>query len=84
MIEIRTQPVRSCRVSVPGSKSYSHRMMIASGLADGDSIVRNCLESEDLRLTINLPSPADIIQEAARRRKKKVLWDDYGEIIGVQ
>lgn len=37
---------------MPGSKSYSHRILIASGLADGISTIYNCLDSEDIRLTM--------------------------------
>ena len=39
-------------VSVPGSKSYSHRMLIAAALSDGDCLIENCLDSEDCNLTI--------------------------------
>jgi 3-phosphoshikimate 1-carboxyvinyltransferase len=52
MIEIKTKPIRDCDVSVPGSKSYSHRVLIASGLSDGICTIHNCLDSEDIRLTI--------------------------------
>ena len=36
---------------VPGSKSYTHRMLIAAALADGSSVIENALDSEDTRLT---------------------------------
>ena len=38
-------------VTVPGSKSYTHRMLIAAALADGGSIIENPLDSDDTRLT---------------------------------
>ncbi|SMC49157.1 3-phosphoshikimate 1-carboxyvinyltransferase [Desulfocicer vacuolatum DSM 3385] len=38
-------------VTIPGSKSISHRMMICAALAHGRSTVKNLLDSEDLSLT---------------------------------
>ncbi len=37
-------------VSVPGSKSYTQRALVAAALADGTSRLRNCLDSEDTNL----------------------------------
>ncbi len=51
MIEIRPHRPGPCTVRVPGSKSYTHRLLIASALADGRSTVKNGLDSEDTRLT---------------------------------
>ena len=47
MIEVR--PLRHCdgAVSVPGSKSYTHRALIVSSLADGESVLFNALRCED-------------------------------------
>jgi 3-phosphoshikimate 1-carboxyvinyltransferase len=39
-------------VRVPGSKSYTHRALIAAALADGDCIISNALHSEDTALTM--------------------------------
>ena len=50
--KIRCGQVKDCTVSVPGSKSFSHRMAIAAGLADGNSSIYNMLDSEDLSLTL--------------------------------
>jgi 3-phosphoshikimate 1-carboxyvinyltransferase len=44
-------PVRT-EVSVPGSKSYTHRALIAAALADGRCLIENALDSEDTRLTL--------------------------------
>ena len=38
-------------MTVPGSKSYTHRMLIAAALADGTCRLENCLDSEDTRFT---------------------------------
>ena len=37
---------------MPGSKSYTHRMLIAAAMADGVSTLKNALVSEDTLLTI--------------------------------
>jgi len=52
MYAVRTEPIRDQSVSVPGSKSYTHRIFIAAALADGASTVVNALDSEDTRLTL--------------------------------
>lgn len=53
MIEIKTQPIRDCTVKVPGSKSYTHRILIASALSEGRCCIENILRSEDTLLTLN-------------------------------
>ncbi len=52
MIEIKPHKIEPCQVEVPGSKSYTHRMLIAAALADGMSAVKNTLISEDTLLTM--------------------------------
>jgi 3-phosphoshikimate 1-carboxyvinyltransferase len=52
MKRIKTQKIASCRVEVPGSKSYTHRMLIAAALAGGVSALKNALISEDTLLTM--------------------------------
>jgi 3-phosphoshikimate 1-carboxyvinyltransferase len=39
-------------VRVPGSKSYTHRALIAAALSDGDCTITNALRSEDTTLTM--------------------------------
>ncbi len=51
MIEIKTRKIKNGAVTVPGSKSYTHRTLIAAALSDGVCELENCLESEDTRLT---------------------------------
>lgn len=51
MREIRTLPPIAAAVTVPGSKSYTHRALIAAALSDGRCPIENALESEDTRLT---------------------------------
>jgi 3-phosphoshikimate 1-carboxyvinyltransferase len=51
MIEIKPLSAINAAVSVPGSKSYTHRMLIAAALSDGECIIRNRLKSEDTNLT---------------------------------
>ena len=53
MIEIKPHKIKpSCIVTVPGSKSYTHRILIASALSDGECRILNPLLSEDTRLTM--------------------------------
>jgi 3-phosphoshikimate 1-carboxyvinyltransferase len=42
----------SCEVTVPGSKSFTHRILIASALSDGRCSIENALLSEDTMLTM--------------------------------
>ena len=51
MIEINPRTIGSCSVVLPGSKSYTHRMLIAAALADGKSLLRGGLDSEDIHHT---------------------------------
>ena len=39
-------------VCVPGSKSYTHRMLIAAALSDGACTIQDALDSEDTTLTL--------------------------------
>jgi 3-phosphoshikimate 1-carboxyvinyltransferase len=52
MIEIK--PLDECNavLTVPGSKSYTHRALIVSALADGESLLKNTLSSEDTDYTL--------------------------------
>jgi 3-phosphoshikimate 1-carboxyvinyltransferase len=53
MIEIEALPIkRAVSVQVPGSKSYTHRLLIAAALSDGTCRIGNPLRSEDTLLTL--------------------------------
>ncbi len=53
MIEIKSHHIKPrCAVSVPGSKSYTHRILIASALSDGECRIQKPLLSEDTLLTL--------------------------------
>ncbi len=52
-MKIQPRPVGTASVSVPGSKSLSHRFLAAAALSDGDCIIENCLISEDTLLTMD-------------------------------
>ena len=53
MKEIKPHKISDCRISVPGSKSYTHRMLIAAALARGVSTLKNALISEDTQFTVD-------------------------------
>jgi len=52
VIEIKKQKIYDSEVTVPGSKSYTHRILIASALSDGVCTITNGLKSEDTLLTL--------------------------------
>ena len=52
MNPIKTQPLKvMSTIRVPGSKSYTHRILIAAALSDGKCRISNPLKSEDTLLT---------------------------------
>ncbi len=51
MLEIEPRNVTKCEVRVPGSKSYTHRVLIAAALAQGNSSIDGALFSRDTQLT---------------------------------
>jgi len=53
MIEIRPLTHCDATVTIPGSKSYTHRALIVSALANGESILINALRCEDTEYTIH-------------------------------
>jgi len=53
MIEIKPRKIGNYEISVPGSKSYTHRILIASALSDGICSIDNALKSEDTLITIS-------------------------------
>ncbi|MCP4747555.1 MAG: 3-phosphoshikimate 1-carboxyvinyltransferase [Desulfobacteraceae bacterium] len=53
MIEIKSRPIQpDITVKVPGSKSYTHRTLIAAALSNGLCKIENPLRSEDTSLTL--------------------------------
>jgi len=52
-MKVNPRRPRSACIRVPGSKSLSHRVLVAAALADGESVVQNCLISEDTLLTMD-------------------------------
>ena len=52
MKTIRTSEIKDTTVTMPGSKSYTHRLLIASALSNGRCLIKNMLKSEDTLLTL--------------------------------
>jgi 3-phosphoshikimate 1-carboxyvinyltransferase len=52
MIEIPPRSTIDAKIRLPGSKSLSHRALIAAGLATGNSRLTGVLDCEDTRFTI--------------------------------
>ena len=63
MIEIKPANFISGEVEVPGSKSYTHRIIIAAALSDGICHLSHTLKSEDTRLTKNGLSRMGVVIE---------------------
>ncbi len=53
MKEIQIRPTINGAVNIPGSKSVSHRALIAAGLAEGSSLLKELLICEDTLYTVN-------------------------------
>lgn len=68
MKQIHPHPIYDCTVSVPGSKSYTHRALIAAALSTGRCRILGALDSEDTRLTREALSamgvPFDLLEDA--------------------
>jgi len=53
MLAIKAHAIKPrCEVSIPGSKSYTHRVLVASALSDGLCTIKNALFSQDTRRTM--------------------------------
>jgi 3-phosphoshikimate 1-carboxyvinyltransferase len=73
MIEIT--PLSHCDgvVTIPGSKSYTHRALVLSSLADGESVLINALRCEDTERTV----------EALKKFGVPASWEgDYIRVLG--
>ncbi|MFO8049965.1 MAG: 3-phosphoshikimate 1-carboxyvinyltransferase, partial [Desulfosudaceae bacterium] len=78
MIEIKPGPIKDRSVSVPGSKSYTHRTLIAAALADGSCELDNCLDSEDTRFTRQALSQMGV--KLADQNGKTLVYGRKGEL----
>lgn len=72
MIEIKPLPHCDAVVTIPGSKSYTHRALIVSALAEGGSFLMNALRSEDTEHTI----------QGLKKLGVPVFWE--GDLLRVQ
>lgn len=52
MIEIKPLDHCDAIITIPGSKSYTHRALVVSALAAGESVLLNALRSEDTEHTV--------------------------------
>ncbi len=66
MIEIKPIKNLDAIIQIPGSKSYTHRALIISSLADGESTLLNPLKSEDTYYT----------SDALKKFGIPILWSD--------
>ena len=73
MIRIEAGPVRDCTLNVPGSKSYTHRLLIAAAMSEGCCIIDNALRSEDTDLTLGA-----LRQMGVEIRERGTILEMYG------
>ncbi|MBF0573154.1 MAG: 3-phosphoshikimate 1-carboxyvinyltransferase [Desulfamplus sp.] len=73
MKSIKTKITSDKSITIPGSKSVSHRMLICAAMADGTSIIRNILQSEDIHHTMStLSKMGAVIEEIEDKLTKSV------------
>lgn len=61
---IKTREIKESTIRIPGSKSISHRAMICACLANGRSVIKNILKSDDVFYTIaGLKKMGAVIEE---------------------
>ncbi|MGD8387272.1 MAG: 3-phosphoshikimate 1-carboxyvinyltransferase [Desulfobacteraceae bacterium] len=65
MISIRTKTALDAVVDIPGSKSITHRALIAAAMAGGESTLSGALSCEDTRLTAR----------ALKQMGARILWE---------
>ena len=53
MIRLKSISITDCEINIPGSKSVTHRALIAASLAQGNSVLKDCLICEDTLYTLN-------------------------------
>jgi len=53
MLKIKTEKIHDTSVTVPGSKSYTHRTFIAAALSNGQCRIENYLDSDDTNYTLS-------------------------------
>jgi len=53
MKSIATKITSDRYITIPGSKSVSHRMVICASMGHGTSVIRNILQSDDIHYTIS-------------------------------
>lgn len=64
MIVVETKPLKPiAEIRVPGSKSYTHRQIIAAALSDGPCRIANPLRSQDTLLTMQALQQMGITME---------------------
>jgi 3-phosphoshikimate 1-carboxyvinyltransferase len=84
MIAIKPHSLKPrCEVSVPGSKSYTHRILIASALSDGACRIENALICEDTLLTMDALRQMGI-QIDEKADNQLLIWGASGSIVPKQ
>ena len=80
MIEIKPVDKVNATVSIPGSKSYTNRALITALLANGESIIKNALLSEDTRVMISCLNELDIQVNVITEENRLIVKGCEGKI----
>ncbi|GAX59370.1 3-phosphoshikimate 1-carboxyvinyltransferase [Candidatus Scalindua japonica] len=80
MIEIKPVDKINATVRVPGSKSYTNRALITALLANGESVVKNALLSEDTRVMISCLGELGIQIEVIAEENRLIVKGCGGKI----
>ena len=60
-MKVKIEPsIASGEIKAPPSKSYAHRYLIASALAEGESIIEGIISSDDMEATVKCASALDV------------------------
>jgi len=80
MIEIKPVDKVNATVRIPGSKSYTNRALITALLANGESVVKNALLSEDTRVMIACLNELDVQVDVITQENTLIVKGCEGKI----
>lgn len=75
------QSIANGKIQAQPSKSYAHRLLLASALAKGTSVIRNIILSDDIKCTIDAIKNLNkkvIIQ--GKKRKRIIMMNNHDKI----
>ncbi|UUX91339.1 3-phosphoshikimate 1-carboxyvinyltransferase [Methanoplanus endosymbiosus] len=77
-LKIKKAGAVDIELRAPPSKSYTHRALICAALAEGESFIRNPLDSEDIDVTVNALIRLGV---SCRKTKEGIAVDGCGGVL---